>query len=96
VFAVRYEHRLQIKSRAIPVTDHGGLHGSETSRLPLCVDSQLTDGGKVSCLRVGLALLYNKTRGAHFFQSLSRPQGHSAAGRIRSIERFIDFIYHFR
>jgi hypothetical protein len=35
------------KGKAIPVTGCEGLDGSETSRLPHFLDSQLTDGGKV-------------------------------------------------
>jgi hypothetical protein len=33
-----------------------------------------------------------KIPGTHFRQRLSRPQGHSAAGRIRSIEKSSDLI----
>jgi hypothetical protein len=47
VFPVRYEHHLHIKNQVIPVTDRGDLQGCETSRIRHCLDSRLTDGGKV-------------------------------------------------
>jgi hypothetical protein len=34
-------------SKAIPVTGRGGLQGCEMSRIPHCLDNQLTDGSKV-------------------------------------------------
>jgi hypothetical protein len=40
-----------------------------------------------SALRAGHPLPPRKIPGTYFCQRLSRPQGHSAAGRIRSIER---------
>jgi hypothetical protein len=33
-----------------------------------------------------------KIPGTHFYQRLNEPQGHSAAGRIRSIEKYSDLI----
>jgi hypothetical protein len=38
------------KSKAIPVTGHGGPQGCEKSRFPHFLDNQLTDGGKVVSL----------------------------------------------
>jgi hypothetical protein len=35
------------KKTTIRVTGHGGLYVCETSRLPLLLDSRLTDGGEV-------------------------------------------------
>jgi hypothetical protein len=35
------------KSKAIPVTDRGGVYGSEMLRIPHCLDNRLIDGGKV-------------------------------------------------
>jgi hypothetical protein len=35
-------------SKAIPSTGREGLYGSEILRIPHCLDSRLTDGGKVS------------------------------------------------
>jgi hypothetical protein len=40
----------------------------------------------LSALHFGRFLLPRKISGTHFCQRLSRPQGHSAVGRIRSIE----------
>jgi hypothetical protein len=38
------------KRKDIPVTGHGGPKGCETLRVPHCLDSRLTDGGKVVSL----------------------------------------------
>jgi hypothetical protein len=35
------------KSKAIPVTGCGGPYGCKMLRIPHCLDSRLTDGGKV-------------------------------------------------
>jgi hypothetical protein len=40
-----------IKGKAIPLTDHGGPQGCETSRLPHFLDNWLTDGGGVVSLK---------------------------------------------
>jgi hypothetical protein len=50
------------------------------------IDNRLTDGGEVS-LTSRLLFTPRKIPGTHFCQRLSRPQGHSAAGRIRSIKK---------
>jgi hypothetical protein len=47
---------------------------------------------RLSALRDGRPLPLRKITGTHFCWSMSRPQGHSAAGRIRSIEKFNDTI----
>jgi hypothetical protein len=39
-----------VKGKATIVTERGGPQGSETSRLPRFLDSQLTDGGEVVSL----------------------------------------------
>jgi hypothetical protein len=44
----------------------------------------------LSTLRAGRPLLTRKISGTHFCWRLSRAQGHSAAGRIRSIEKSSD------
>jgi hypothetical protein len=43
VFALYYVK----KSKAIHITDRGGLKGCEMLRIPQCLDNRLTDGGKV-------------------------------------------------
>jgi hypothetical protein len=50
VFPVKYEHHLYIKSKAIPVICHRDLQACETSRIPRCVNSRFTYGGKVASL----------------------------------------------
>jgi hypothetical protein len=64
----------------------------ETSRLPhfLTVSSQMAV--RLSVLRAGCPLPPRKIPGTHFCQRLSRPKGHSATGRIRSIEKSSDLI----
>jgi hypothetical protein len=46
----RYTVPIMIKSKAIPVTGHGGPYGCETSELPHFLDNRLTDGGEVVSL----------------------------------------------
>jgi hypothetical protein len=36
------------KSKAVPVRGLGGLQGCDMLRIPHCLDSRLTDGGKVA------------------------------------------------
>jgi hypothetical protein len=54
-------------------------------RLPHFLDNRLTDGGEVVNLKCRPPFTPRKIPG-------TRPQGHSAAGRIRSIEKKIHFI----
>jgi hypothetical protein len=67
------------------VTGHEGPQGCEASRLPRFLDNRLTDGGEVVSLTRREPFTTRKIPGTHFCQRLSRPQDHSAAGRIRSI-----------
>jgi hypothetical protein len=46
---------------------------------------------RLSALRVGRLLSRRKIPGTHLCYRFSRPQGHSAAGRIRSVEKSNDF-----
>jgi hypothetical protein len=57
------------------------------SRLPHFLDNRLTDGDVVRVTRRPL-LPTRKIPGTHFCWRLSRPQDHSAAGKIRSTEKF--------
>jgi hypothetical protein len=57
------------------------------ARLPHFLDNRLTDGGEVVSLTRRPHFTLRKIPGTHCYQRLSRPDGHSAAGRIRSIEK---------
>jgi hypothetical protein len=76
----------------IHVTGRGGPYGCETSRLPHFLDNRLTGGGKVISLKRQQPFTPNKIPGTHFCWRLCRPQGYSAAGRIRSIQTSNDQI----
>jgi hypothetical protein len=75
-----------------PVTGRGGPQGCETSRLPHFLDSRLTDGREVVSLTHRSPFTPRKVHGTHFCWRISRPQGHNAAGSIRSIEKSSDLI----
>jgi hypothetical protein len=62
------------------------------SRLSHFLDSRLTDGGEDVSLRRRPPFAPRKIPGTHFCWRLIRPQGHSAAGRIRPIEKSNDLI----
>jgi hypothetical protein len=74
------------KGKDIPVTGHRGPLGCETSSLPHFLENRFTDGGEVVRLVRQRPFIPRKIPGTHFCQRLSRPQGHSAAGRIMSIK----------
>jgi hypothetical protein len=82
---------IKCEAKAIPVTGRRGPYGCKTSRLPHFIDNRLTDGGEVSPTR-WLPFTPRKNSGTHFCSTLSRPQGHSAAGKVRSIEKSSDII----
>jgi hypothetical protein len=44
---------IKSKSKAIPVTGHGGLKTCEMLRIPDYLDIRLTDGGEVVLISVG-------------------------------------------
>jgi len=50
------------------------------------------DGGKIVSLTHRPPLLPGNTPGTHFCQRLSRPQGHSATGRVMSLKISSDTI----
>jgi hypothetical protein len=75
---------------SISVTGGGGPYDCETPRLPHFLDNRLTDGGEVVSLIRRSPFTPRKIPGTRFCWRLSRPQGHSAAGRIRSIEKSND------
>jgi hypothetical protein len=51
------------------------------------LDNRLTDGCEFVSLTRRPPFTFRKIPGTHFYQRLSRPQGHSAAGRIKSTEK---------
>jgi hypothetical protein len=59
-------------------------------RLAHFLDNWLTDGSKVVSLMCQLRFTPRKIPGTHFCQGLIQPQGHSAAGRIRSLRNSND------
>jgi hypothetical protein len=63
----------------------------KTSRLSHFLDNRLTDGGEVSLTHRPVFTPKN-IPGTHFCQRLSRPQGHSAAGKITLTEKLNDLI----
>jgi hypothetical protein len=53
------------KSKAIPVTGHGGLKDCEMLRIPHCLDSQLRNGSKI----VSLMHRPHSTSKKHYFSA---------------------------
>jgi hypothetical protein len=75
----------------MPVTGWGPL-ACETSRLLHFLDSRRTDDGKVISPMLRPRFTAREILGTHLCYKLSRPQGHSAAGRIRSLTKSNDLI----
>ena len=69
------------KGKAVPLQAWKDPEGSRKLRFPDFVTTA-QDGGKVVSLTHRLPLPPGNTPGTHFCQRLSRPQGHSAIGRI--------------
>jgi hypothetical protein len=67
------------KDKAVPVTGREGSH-------IFFLDNRLINGGEVVKLTRQPPFTTRKFPGTHFCYRLSRPQGHSAAVRIRQIE----------
>jgi hypothetical protein len=61
-------------------------------RLPHFLDNRLKDGGEVVSLTRRPPFTPSKFPGTHFCWRLRRTQSHSAAGRMRSIEKSNDLI----
>jgi hypothetical protein len=79
------KHALSVKGKDIHVTGYGGPQGCETSRLPHFLDNQFTDVSEFFSLTLWPPFTPRKISGIHFCYRLSRPQGHCASGRYRSI-----------
>ena len=82
-------HRLEVSGAVRPI--HGSL-GVKRLRFPDYVTTA-QDGGKVVSLTQRPFLPPGNTPGTHFFYRLSRPQGHSAIGRIMSMKNSYDTIW---
>jgi hypothetical protein len=80
------------KSKAVPLQVWNGPEGSRKLRFPDFVTTA-QDGGKVVSLTHRPHLSPGNNPGTHFCWGLSRPQGHSAIGRIMSTEKSNDTIW---
>jgi len=76
---------LTLKIKAIPVQVWTGPEDSRRLRLPEVVGKQHMKVVSMSALRTGRLYTPGNLPGTHFCYRLSRPQGHSAAGRIISM-----------
>ena len=81
----------ECKGKSVPLQAWSGPEGSRNLRFP---DFMTTaqEGGKVVSLTHRPHLLPGNPPGTHFCYRLSRPQGHSAIGRIMSIKNSVDTI----
>jgi hypothetical protein len=81
-----------VKCKAVLLQAWSGPEGSRKLRFP---DYMTTakDGGKVVSLTHRPPLPPGNAPGTHFCQRLSRPQGHSAIGRIMSMKNSNDTIW---
>ena len=87
-FGARY---FAVFKKAVPLQAWSGLEGSRKLRFPdLMTTAQ--DGGKVVRLTHLPPLPPGNTLSTHFCYKLSRPQGHSATGRIMSLKNSNDTI----
>ena len=77
------------KGKAVPLQAWSGPKISRNLRFPdFMTTSQ--DGGKGVSLTHRPPLPPGNTSGTHFCQRLSRPQGHSATGRLMSLKNSND------
>jgi hypothetical protein len=76
---------------AVPLQAWSGPEGSRNLRFPVFM-TKAQDGGKVVSLTHRPPLPPGNTPGIHFCYRLSRPQGHSATGRIMSLKNSSDNI----
>ena len=72
---------IHVKGKAVPLQAWSGPEGSRKLRFPYFVTTA-QDGGKVVNLNQRPPLPPGNAPGTHFCLRLSRPQGHSADGRI--------------
>jgi hypothetical protein len=81
-----------VKGKAVPLQAWSGPEGSRNLKFP---DYMTTahDGGKVISLTHRPPLPSGNAPGTHFCWRLSRPQDHSAIGRIMSMKNSNDIIW---
>ena len=82
---------LGVQVKAVPLEAWSGPEGSRKLRFPDFV-ATAQNGGKVVSLTHSPPLPPENTPGTHFCQRLNRPQGHSAIGRIMSLQNSNDTI----
>ncbi|PNF14966.1 hypothetical protein B7P43_G01553 [Cryptotermes secundus] len=77
-----------------PMPSRRSSHGPPTATSPLLLEhsNRHTDSGEVVSLMRRPPVTSKNIPGTHFCYRFSRSQGHSAAERIRLVERFIDLI----
>ena len=78
--------------KSIPLHALTGPEGPRRLRLPDSKNSRHIEMVRLPALRTGRLYPPRNIPGTHFCQRLSRPQGHSAAGRIMSMENMNDTI----
>jgi len=71
----------KVKGKAVPLQARRGLEGSRKLRIPDFVTAA-HDGGRLSALRTGRLYPQEILVVLIYVKRLSRPQGHSAIGRI--------------
>jgi hypothetical protein len=81
-----------VKAKGKAIRGRKGPWGCETSRLPHFQDRRLTDVGGDVNFTPRPTYMPSKISSPHFCYRLSRPQGRSAAERIRSIEKSNDIV----
>ena len=87
----RWKPLIYSKGKAVPLQACSGPDGSRKLRFPHFMTTA-QDGGKVVSLTHRPPLPPGNTPGTNFCWRLSRPQGHSATGRIISMKNSSDNI----
>jgi len=80
-----------VKGKVVPLQAWSGPEGCRKLRFPDFMTAA-QGGGKVVSLTHRPPLPQGNTHGTHFCSRLSRPQDHSATGRIMSLKNSIDTI----
>jgi len=84
-------HNISVKAKAVPLPSWSVQEGSSKLRFPYFMTTAQV-GGEVVSLTHQLPLPPGNTPGTHFCERLSRPQGHSATGKIMSLKNSNDII----